>query len=148
MLYSIHTMSEAKEFKPYDVDYLLERLYFKLGSVSKSKIVLARPDVTVVNKKSNFINFRLVCKQLSREELDVQKYFEKESSMSVSISGEGVLVIHGIFRGPKIEQLLRNYITEFVQCSMCKSLETNLIKKNKLTILNCTKCHADRALNF
>lgn len=141
-------MTELTELKPHDVDYLLERLYHKLGTVTKSKIVLARPDVVVQNKKSNFSNFRLVCKQINREELDVQKYFEKETNMSVSISAAGVMIISGIVRSLNLEKILRSYITEYVQCSMCKSLETNLIKKNKLIILSCTKCHADRALDF
>jgi len=142
-------MSEVNEFqKVYDVDYLLERLYVKKASIAKSKVVLARPDVVVANKKSNFTNFRAVCKQLNREELDMQKYFEKELSAEVSISASGVLIITGIFRAPKIETILMGYITKFVQCEMCKSLETELVKKNKLTIMNCTKCHADRALNF
>lgn len=140
-------MTETTEFKPHDVDYLLERLYHKLGSVPKSKIVLTRPDVVVQNKKSNFCNFRTICKQLNREELDVQKYFEKETNMSISISAAGVLIVNGIVRGPVLEKILRSYITDFVQCNMCKSLETELIKKNKLMLLNCSKCHADRALD-
>ena len=133
--------------KQYDIDYLLERLYYNLGNVSKTKVILARPEVNILNKKTNMLNFRVICNQLNRSEQDILKYFEKETSTSISINADGVLIITGIYRLPKIEQILRNYIVENVQCNMCKSLETSIHKKSKNIILDCSKCHATRSLS-
>ena len=133
----------------YTTDFLLDRLYDSLGTNGvKSKMVLNRPEVTLKNKKTFINNFRDLTAKMNRNMEDVKNYFEGEVNCMCSLSEEGVLIIRGIYRKPQIEKLLMDYITKFVQCSYCKSSNTQLIKENRILFMKCLNCKADKALNF
>ena len=47
-----------------------------------------------------------------------------------------------------VENLLRKYITEYVKCHMCNSLETELHRdaESRLFVLNCKSCGSQRSV--
>ena len=47
-----------------------------------------------------------------------------------------------------VENLLRKYITEYVKCHMCNSLETELHRdaESRLFFLNCKSCGSQRSV--
>jgi translation initiation factor 2 subunit 2 len=139
-------MEKKENIKKYDVDYLIERLYVNLGTIQQPQGGIPKPKIKNQDKKTYILNFREICQKMDRAEFDVQQFFGKETGQSVSVSADGQLVIQSIIRSPKPENIMKGYIIEYVQCKMCKSTKTNIIKKNKLSILNCDICHADRAL--
>jgi len=59
------------------------------------------------------------------------------------------LVLKGRFQPKGIENILRNYINEYVLCASCGSAET-FLKKDSLTrlfFLLCKRCKASRSVN-
>ncbi len=132
----------------YTIDVLLDRLYDGLGKNGvKSKMTLCKPEILNKNKKTYINNFKEITEKINRNIDDVKNYFESEVNCMCSISEEGFLVMRGIFRKPQIEKLLIDYISKFVQCTYCKSPNTQIIKENRILFMKCSNCKADKALN-
>ena len=133
----------------YTTDDLVDRLYDQLNKneIPKSnKLMMERPDVSFLNKKTYVKNFTLICENLKRNILDVKRYFEDEVCKKTSIDASGTLLIDGRFRPKEIEKILLNYLTFYVFCKECNSSKTELIKKDRITFLKCNKCLSEKAL--
>ena len=129
-----------------EIDYLVNRFYNELehqqnASNLKQKGV-RKPEHQSKDRKTFINNFTDVCSSINREQELVSAYIAKELKIETSISGAGILIIHGSYKKNSIEELIRKYVIEFVQCTMCKSLNTKINKRNKITYLDCDKCRA------
>ena len=136
----------------YPVEFLVDRLFDELSNTTKanantkSKLSLPRPIVAVVNKKTLVKNFRQMCQQMNRSELDVQKFFSDELLKKTSVDSKGGLLIWGMFRQPGIEKITKRYITQFIICKECNASKTELIKEHRVLYLKCHKCLSKKAL--
>ena len=140
--------NESKDSKEYTIEELLNRIYDETGTIGKNKTVLSQPQITNKNKKTFVHNFRELCIILKRDELMVMNYLVKETKLVLSISEKGELIIGNILRQPQIDKLFRSFIENFVQCSLCKSINTEFIKKNKIDHISCNKCHGVKSINL
>ena len=134
--------------KPYPKDYLIDRFYEELEEKSnsnKSKTSLPIPQINIMNKKTFVSNFSVICQKIKREPLEVLKYFETELSTKCSLDTKGVLIITGIFRNDGVKNILTKFLKDFVICSECGSLDTEIIKENRIRYLNCTKCFSKKS---
>lgn len=100
-------------------------------------------------KKTLFLNFEKICTKLDREKEHLFFYIATELGTSASIQDSGTLVLKGKFQPKGIENVLRNYIKEYVLCGSCKSSNTILKKdiENRLIFLRCLRCEASRCVN-
>jgi translation initiation factor 2 subunit 2 len=132
----------------YTDDELLDRAYDQLNSdgKNKTKMIMTRPIVDSQNKKTYFVNFRDICLNLNRPEIHMQQYFKDELVPKINISGEGVMIIVGIYKSPSIEKILRNYVIKYVMCPICKSTNTLFIKEERINFITCNGCHSRTAL--
>jgi translation initiation factor 2 subunit 2 len=134
---------------------LLDRLFKILnknstGLVIKDKIIIQTPKIAREGtKKTIFLNFEETCMKLHRESDHVVAYISTELGTTVSIQDGGRLVLRGRFNQKGIENILRNYINEYVLCGSCKSGNTYFKKSevNKLFFLKCEVCKASRFIN-
>jgi len=133
--------------EPYDTKYLVDRLYIELGEHIKSnkKLVLDRPEISSVNKKTYISNFKEICKKLNRKPEDAKAYFESELRATINLSQDGALVITGVFKQAGVSKVLSSYIKEYVTCKECNSCDTEIIKENRISFLNCNKCKSKKA---
>lgn len=130
----------------YTVEFMVDRLYNELNDLSQNKkLILERPSVKTLNKKTYIGNFSSVCQKINRDVDDVKKYFEKEMNVIASINSQGGLVITGIFKNVNILKVFSSYIDDFVKCKECGSCETEIIKENRITYNNCKKCKSKKA---
>ena len=161
---SVRRFNDKKESNIYDVTpdtelnkylNLLDRLFKILNKnntdlVIKDKIIIQTPKIAREGtKKTIFLNFEETCMKLHRESDHVVAYISTELGTTVSIQDGGRLVLRGRFNQKGIENILRNYINEYVLCGSCKSVNTYFKKSevNKLFFLKCEVCKASRFIN-
>jgi translation initiation factor 2 subunit 2 len=100
-------------------------------------------------KKTIFLNFDQITKKLNRNKEHLFFYFSTELGVPASIQEGGGLVLKGRFQPKGIENILKNYIKEYVLCGSCTSAQTILKKDNetRLFFIRCLKCDAWRSVN-
>nr|UXY87745.1 translation initiation factor eiF2 beta-subunit [Cryptomonas curvata] len=140
-------------FSKYEA--LLNRLFeiLKQNSVNlalKDKTIIQTPKIARDGtKKTLFLNFQEICLKLHRKSDHILTYISAELGTTASIQEGGRLVLRGKFNQKGIEHVLRNYISEYVLCGSCKSVDTYFKKGevNKLFFLKCNLCKASRFIN-
>jgi translation initiation factor 2 subunit 2 len=147
----------AKSDRDYKYEELLERMYSmlrkkhpELTGVKKTRIRVKPPQVAKDGpKKTVFINFEEICSNLHRQQEHVIAYLFSELSTSGSVDGSNRLIIRGVYRGKDIESVLKKYISEYVLCRVCNSLDTILTRdpNTRLYTLNCLSCGANRTVS-
>ena len=136
----------------YTYDYLLNKLYENLersDTKINQKFTVKMPIVQRLGaKKTAWINFIDCAKNINREKTHLQTFINSELSTEGNIDGNGYLLIKGIYNQKNIESILRKYVSSYVQCPLCKSLDTTIEKNNvtRLSLLVCSNCKSSRTL--
>lgn len=140
----------AEEEESYES--MLGRIYTLLN-VDRTEYVSTRkllpPNVVRDGtKKSAWTNFRSTCKSLARGEEHLHHYITNEFGTTASIDSDGILILKGRFSRQHIEGVLRKYVTEYVQCKYCRSMNTELQKNSvmRIMVMNCSFCKAQRTV--
>ncbi|KNC85053.1 hypothetical protein SARC_02746 [Sphaeroforma arctica JP610] len=136
--------------REYAYEDLLARVYQTMkqrnpdSAAGERKRVTVRPPqiVRIGTKRTGFVNFVEICKQVHRLPDHVMAYALSELGTTGSIDGDSKLVIKGRFQQKQIENVLRSYIREYVSCHTCRSPDTILTKDNRLFFLQCESCGA------
>ncbi|ABW97967.1 eif2B (nucleomorph) [Hemiselmis andersenii] len=139
----------------YNYEELLDRFIKRLeeSTVSNQKVqrlTLEPPKLgRDGTKKTIFLNFEKICKKLGREKEHLFFYISTELGTTASIQDSGALVLKGKFQPKGFENILRNYIKEYVLCGSCQSSCTILEKdtETRLIFLRCNRCQAWRSVN-
>lgn len=141
--------------REYLYEELLERVYGILSeknpelSTVKKRILLRPPEVQREGtKKTVFANFMDLCKMMNRNSEHVQQFLLAELGTSGNLDGTNRLVLKGRFQPKAFEVTLRRYITDYVLCHSCKSMDTLLDKDSatRLSYLRCQQCGASRSV--
>jgi translation initiation factor 2 subunit 2 len=120
--------------RDYTYEELLERVFNimrqknpKMVGGQKKKLVMKPPQVVRVGaKKTSFVNFTEICKQVHRQPKHLLAFLLAELGTSGSVDGNHQLVIKGRFQQKQIETVLRRYISrgtfqhfEITFCGSC-----------------------------
>jgi translation initiation factor 2 subunit 2 len=141
--------------RDYSYDEMLHRVFTILSeknpelSTSKKRILLRPPEVQREGtKKTVFANFIELCKMMNRNHEHVQQFLLAELGTSGSLDGASRLILKGRFQAKAFETTLRRYITDYVLCHSCKSMDTLLDKDSatRLSYLRCQQCGASRSV--
>ena len=99
-------------------------------------------------KKTAFSNFSEICESLNRDKTHVNDYLIAELGTTTSEDGKGRLLIKGKYNQKNIHKVLEKYILMYVQCGMCKSLNTSIHKNpaNRLYFLECINCGSSKSV--
>lgn len=131
----------------YDLNFMLDRIYNDFDiTKNPSRIILPKLQIANENKKTYFSNFDKLCVGLNRNDTDFVKFLQTELSASTSINGDNVLVIDGMFKEKQIENIIIRYIDNYVRCKICRSLNTFLIKEQRINTMKCNKCNASYSI--
>lgn len=112
------------------------------------KIILKQPEVQRLGTtKTAWINFIDIAEMLCRPPDHIYKYFFNELATDGSTSGSQ-LILKGRFNENNIEFILKKYITEYVKCRMCRSMQTVLTKDPsiRMFMMVCEKCGCTRSV--
>ena len=141
--------------REYNYDELLGRVFNILNEKNpelagtKKRVLLKPPEVVREGtKKTVFANFFDLCKMMNRNSEHVQQFLLAELGTSGSLDGTNRLVLKGRFQPKAFESTLRRYISEYVLCHSCKSMDTLLDKDSatRLSYLRCQQCGASRSV--
>lgn len=144
-----------KTDRDYHYNELLHRMYSQLRaknpelSGGRKKYKMKVPQVLRDgSKKTVFANFQAICDSLNRNHEHLLNFVLVELGTSGSLDASNRLTIKGRYPPKHIENLIRRYVTEFVICGMCKSLDTVLERdpNTRLYILKCSNCRATRTV--
>ena len=114
----------------------------------KTKTIFKPPQILREGtKKTIFANLIDICKSIHRQPNHVIQYIFAELSTTGSVDGQQRLILKGRFSPKVFEGILRHYINDYVICNMCKSTNTHLDKEDRLYILRCQSCHANRSVS-
>lgn len=135
---------------------LLDRVFdlMEENSVGKGakgfgkRIVCLPPQmVRIGTKKSGYQNFGVTCECLNRSPKHVLQYVLAETGTSGNLDGDAKqIILRGRFKPSHMENVLREYIKEYVQCGTCKSANTTLEKMDRLTFMSCNDCSSRRTV--
>eukprot|EP00695_Tsukubamonas_globosa_P003648 TRINITY_DN752_c0_g1_i3.p1 TRINITY_DN752_c0_g1~~TRINITY_DN752_c0_g1_i3.p1 ORF type:complete len:244 (-),score=99.13 TRINITY_DN752_c0_g1_i3:38-769(-) len=139
----------------YPYQFLLERAFDMLHQKNpeaggRKKYSFKPPQVMREGtKKSVFVNFPEICDLMKRSKDHVLQFLLVEMGTSGTLDAENRLTLKGRFPPKHIESILKKYITDYVVCNMCKSLDTTLVRDphTRLHVLQCEACAASRSVS-
>lgn len=133
---------------PFSYDLLLDRMFsFRQPSNAKKKYKIKPPKVSRSGaKKTAWENCEEICQAINRTRIHVSSFLFVELGTDGSFDGENKLQIKGRYQPKHISKIIQRYIAEYVVCPACNSLETELIKKDRLDYLHCQKCQSDHVV--
>jgi translation initiation factor 2 subunit 2 len=99
-------------------------------------------------KKTAWSNFVEICESLNREEDHLKDFIFSELGTDGAKDAQQRLLLKGKFNPRNIESLLRRYIIAYVQCTMCRSLDTELKRDpaNRLYFMHCNACRSSKSV--
>lgn len=149
---NIEEQEAVVEDKPtYSYQSLLERVYSNMEPEERKKINLKLTAPTVnrlSSKKTIWSNFKECCFSINREKDHIQQFILCELNTEGSIDGNGFLMLKGIYNQKNIENLLRKYLSLYVQCLLCRGINST-IQRDQATRLNflvCNDCKSSRTV--
>lgn len=110
------------------------------------KYKIPPPQMIRDGKKSIFANIKEISDRMHRPTEHVIQFLFAELGTSGSVDGTQRLVIKGRYMQKQLETVLRKYITEYVSCKTCKSINTKLSKENRIYFLECNSCGSRRSV--
>jgi len=130
-------------------EYMLNDLYDNLNISKSDKLILPNLDINITTTNTFFKNAKDILKTLKCNPNHYVKFMDKElgSVNWVSSSKKDGLVIKGKVKKNKIQLLLQEYITKYICCNICKSLDTTIIKEKRNSFLYCNKCFSKTSIN-
>mmetsp|Transcript_10302 Transcript_10302/g.20606 ORF Transcript_10302/g.20606 Transcript_10302/m.20606 type:complete len:193 (-) Transcript_10302:2080-2658(-) len=141
--------------REYNYEELLDRLFENLNkngldSEKNERLTIQPPKIgREGTKKTVYLNFTDTCMKLNREKEHLLLYISTELGAFASIQNGGGLVLKGRYQPKGMENVLKNYINEYVLCGSCGSAKTFLKKDSitRLSFLLCHRCKASRSVN-
>lgn len=136
-----------EELYPYKD--LLNRIYQNIES--KRDVLVKQPIIFCISsKRTGWVNFKECCNNINRDFVHLKLFVENELSCQCNFNGNGILIIKGIFSQKNIDIIFRKYINQYVQCTTCKSIETNIKKdkKTRICFIKCFLCESARSINY
>lgn len=129
---------------------LLDEIYDTLSDNSQlfgnKKNHIDKPDIKYENRKTFWYNYGKNCSQINRTMDQLKRFIEKEMAVESSINDKSNLIIRGKYSFAMIASAYKKYIINYVKCSTCKSIETEIVRNssNRLDYLKCmnSKCNA------
>jgi translation initiation factor 2 subunit 2 len=140
---------------PYSTSQLVDRAYIKLKALSSSsdKRAFCKPEIIKHNRKSYITNFIKFCDSINREPEYVKKFIDTYMNSTTSIISDNNmnddksgLKFNNIFKPDLIMNSITNYMKEYVLCNLCKSGNTQIKKRDRISYICCNNCKADRAI--
>jgi len=144
--------NNTENTEEYTYEFLINRIAEKLNEVNKVadlKIKLSVPEIITIGKsKSAWVNFDKFVTAFNRPQEHLLNYVLGELGVQGTIGGENQIIIKMKVNKKDIENILRKYIHDYVQCSNCKSFRTVIRKdpQRRLQKIYCESCFAEKTI--
>ncbi len=112
----------------------------------KKRFQIPKPDTIMEGKLTIIKNFKDIVDVINRDESHIYKYLIKQFGLSGDIA-DGRLVLKGKPPEGGIEKAFQEYLRTYVQCYECGNYDTELVRENRMEVLRCKACGAERPLH-
>jgi translation initiation factor 2 subunit 3 len=114
------------------------------------RVTVCRPELIRVGaRKTAWVNFSKTCSGLRRSRESIMTFIVSETAaQGSSVDGSGRLLLKGRFLSKTVESLLKRYVHEYVQCWVCKSCHTEMLRNVDLRLVQvvCSMCRSARVV--
>jgi translation initiation factor 2 subunit 2 len=148
------TGSWTESDRDYSYTELLNRIYDAIiadkGGIDggKGKKSIEPPEIGKIGtKKVAWANFVSNCRSISRKPEHVVEFVLTELGTTGSLDGQNKFVIKGRYSSKQLESVLAKYIKEYVACSTCRFLNTELKRENRILFKVCKDCGASSSVS-
>jgi translation initiation factor 2 subunit 2 len=132
----------------YTYETLLDRAYQQIEELAKPKQIKIKPPIIErKGKKTYWANFIEICESIHRETEHIKLFLFTELGCGGSVDIIGGLNIEGKFLQNQIESVLKKYINEYIICNTCRSSNTQFIKDDRITLLQCGQCKSQKKIS-
>ena len=123
---------------------MLKEAYKRLPNigVETSRFESPKIQTQIQGNRTQILNIPQLADSLDRKKEHLIKFFSRELASTSDMKDTSIFL--GRFSQQFMEQKLTKYIDEFVLCKECKKPDTELIKKEGVTMLRCKACSAAR----
>jgi len=120
---------------------LLERAYRVITPKAARRSEIPKVRITLQPRKTIIENLGEIAKRLGRDPVHIARFIQKELAMPAQIEGDR-LIIHGERTPRVVEVAYERYLKLYVICPVCSSIDTELVKEERVLYLICTACGA------
>ncbi|MEM1988436.1 MAG: translation initiation factor IF-2 subunit beta [Candidatus Woesearchaeota archaeon] len=120
---------------------LLEKAYSQIPQLDEASMRLKIPEVEaeIEGNKTLLRNIRQIAKIINRDPEHLLKYFMKKYATPGQLLPKFGVLNRKVPLN-ELDQVLKNYIDEFVICPVCKSPDTDIIPNGAYGTLKCKAC--------
>jgi len=128
-------------------EQLLNEAYSKIKKpeTSGERFEIPKAEGHFEGKKTIVTNFSQIISYIRRNPEHFLKFLLKELAVSGQKESER-LVLNNKIPSAKINEKIQQYVKEFVICKECGKPDTELIKEDRLTFINCLACGAKHSV--
>jgi translation initiation factor 2 subunit 2 len=129
----------------YDYEELLNRAMAKMPDTetTDARFVIPEPKLFSEGKTTILDNFGSIADTLNRDPDHLMKYLTRELGTAGKIEGTRA-VFQGRFTRAQITDNIQAYVDEYVMCSECERPDTQLVRVDRVLVLQCSACGAHR----
>ena|SRR3989344_1920007 len=122
---------------------LLNSAYFGIKKVEgrNERFEIPKAEGRFEGKKTVITNFLHIVSYIRRDPIHFQKFLLKELASPGIIDGERLVLVKTV-PSAKINPKIEEYIREFVLCKECGKPDTELVKQDRISFVNCLACGA------
>jgi translation initiation factor 2 subunit 2 len=129
----------------HSYDELLERARSQvppeLFEKKHRRLNVSAPNSRVQGSRTMLYNLKEISEQLNREPNHFLKFLSKEMATAGTIEGT-YAVFQGKFDRAVFENLLSQYVQDYLTCPVCKGIDTKISKEGRYHFLLCESCGA------
>lgn len=98
------------------------------------------------NTKTIIKNFATICEELKRDPTDIEKFVSYRLNLRVKINKKE-LVVHGNHSTTSLQNIINDYIRDYVLCKSCGNPETSIYNDKTINALTCSACGSVSKIN-
>jgi len=126
-----------------DYQKLLDRALSQLPQRTEQKGRFEPPHAqsSISGNRTVLFNLREICDRIGRDRDHLLKYLAGELATSASLDDDHA-IFQGRFDNRTIDGLVQRYIEDAVLCPICHQPDTKIIRKDRISQLQCEACGA------
>jgi len=138
-----------KPMAEHSYDELLERAWSQvppeLFEKKHKRLDVSAPSSRVQGSRTMLYNLKEISEQLNREPNHFLKFLSKEMATAGTIESN-YAVFQGRFERSVFQNLLNQYVQDYLTCPVCKGIDTKISKEGRYYFLLCEACGAKSSI--
>ncbi len=111
----------------------------------ESRYEIPAPQINIQGNRTFITNFADITNSIRRDPKHVSKYLFRELATPGHLDSNRLILQGKVIRG-LIEEKIKAYVNEFVQCKECKKPDTHFEKTDRIIFLKCEACGAKQVV--